>query len=334
MADWNGWGAQLLGQLGAPATPQNLKFLQAWQRAEGGSASYNPLNTTQGFNGATSYNSAGVKNYGSASAGLAATKATLLNGRYGNIVGDLRSGHATAAQLATDVANSPWGTGSGVLKVLGSGPVKGTRTTQAAQQQVATQIAGGAPSASQAMAAMLLSSSPGNLFAGQPAQGPGLLDMALARQQLGAAQNVGGAGKTSVNIAGTTIHGVSPSSPHDAAAVKTIEGFLGTPYVWGGESPKGFDCSGLLQYTWAQNGVQIPRTSQQQWQSGTAVSKGALRPGDAVFFVGSDGTSTAPGHVGMYIGDGKFVEAPHTGSTVHISTLAGRTDYVGARRYA
>lgn len=129
------------------------------------------------------------------------------------------------------------------------------------------------------------------------------------------------------------VHGVRPASPHDTTAVQTIEKYLGTPYVWGGASPKGFDCSGLLQYVWGQQGVKIPRTSYQQWQTGKAVGRSQLQPGDAVFFKGSDSMNGLPGHVGMYIGGGRFVEAPHTGSVVRISTLAGRGDYMGARRY-
>jgi len=116
-------------------------------------------------------------------------------------------------------------------------------------------------------------------------------------------------------------------------AIALAEHFLGTPYAWGGESPGGFDCSGLLQYVWAKMGIRIPRTSQQQFEAGRRVGRGQLRPGDAVFFVGSDGTRAAPGHVGMYIGGGKFIEAPHTGATVRISNLNGYPGYVGARRY-
>jgi hypothetical protein len=117
-------------------------------------------------------------------------------------------------------------------------------------------------------------------------------------------------------------------------AVSLAEEYIGTPYVWGGESPKGFDCSGLLQYVWGKSGVQIPRTTYEQWQAGRQVGRGQLRYGDAVFFRGSDARGNLPGHVGIYIGGGRFIESPHSGSTVHISRLAGRRDYVGARRYA
>jgi cell wall-associated NlpC family hydrolase len=122
-------------------------------------------------------------------------------------------------------------------------------------------------------------------------------------------------------------------TPQAAAAVKTAREYLGTPYVWGGESAKGFDCSGLLQYIYAKQGISIPRTSQAQYQAGTPVAKDNLLPGDAVFFTGSDGTHASPGHVGIYIGDGNVIQAPHTGTTVQITPLSMMGDYVGARRY-
>ena len=114
-------------------------------------------------------------------------------------------------------------------------------------------------------------------------------------------------------------------------AIALAEHFLGTPYAWGGESPSGFDCSGLLQYVWARMGVRIPRTSQEQWRAGRRVSIRNLRPGDAVFF---EPTASGPGHVGMYIGGGRFIESPHTGATVRISNLRGYPGYMGARRFS
>lgn len=130
------------------------------------------------------------------------------------------------------------------------------------------------------------------------------------------------------------VHGVQAESTHDLSAVKTIKQYLGTPYKWGGASPGGFDCSGLLQYVWGKQGVTIPRTTYTQWKVGAAVAQNQLRPGDAVFFRGSDSIDGLPGHVGMYIGNGRYVEAPHTGANVQIATLADASGYMGARRYA
>lgn len=123
MADF---ATALLASLGARNTPENVRFVNAWIRAEGTRAAYNPLATTQGAPGASSFNSVGVRNYPNFQTGLDATVKTLNNGYYGPIVTGLRSGTASAQQLAQAVANSPWGTGSGVLRVLGSnggGPI-------------------------------------------------------------------------------------------------------------------------------------------------------------------------------------------------------------------
>lgn len=117
MADFR---VALLKRLGAPPTPENLKFLNAWIRAEGTSAANNPLATTHNMPGATAFNSVGVRNFRSFNQGVEATYKTLTNGLYDNIVNGLRSGNASAVQLGQAVAGSPWGTGAGVLRVLGA----------------------------------------------------------------------------------------------------------------------------------------------------------------------------------------------------------------------
>lgn len=110
--------APILRGIGAPVTPTTTRDLAAWQRAEGGSATYNPFNTTFGGFGGTNYNSVGVKNYPTARAGIQATINTLLNGRYGNLVRGLRAGGAPA-RFASDLGASPWGTnGNLVAKIL------------------------------------------------------------------------------------------------------------------------------------------------------------------------------------------------------------------------
>lgn len=104
--------------------------------------------------------------------------------------------------------------------------------------------------------------------------------------------------------------------------------FLGTPYVWGGGSPNpGFDCSGFTQYVYRHFGVSLGRTTYDQIKDGVEVSKGQLQAGDLVFF----GTLDDPHHMGMYIGNGMYIHAPHTGDVIKISPL-GRSDYLTARR--
>lgn len=121
MAGYGGWQAAVLQGLKAPVSPSNIKLLNAWQRAEGGAAAYNPLNTTQGP-GVSSYNSVGVKNYASPQAGTQATIQTLMNGRYGPIIQGLRQ-NANPLSIADAVGSSPWGTSGSLIRSVLGGPV-------------------------------------------------------------------------------------------------------------------------------------------------------------------------------------------------------------------
>ena len=121
---------------------------------------------------------------------------------------------------------------------------------------------------------------------------------------------------------------VGPAPPPTHSSVVAIaERYLGVPYRWGGASPSGFDCSGLVMYVFAQVGVSLPHSSYAQYGMGTPVSRDQLQPGDLVFFDGL-------GHVGIYVGGGSFIHAPHTGDVVKISSMTGwyASTYVGARR--
>jgi cell wall-associated NlpC family hydrolase len=109
---------------------------------------------------------------------------------------------------------------------------------------------------------------------------------------------------------------------HTAAASIALH-YLGVPYVYGGASPSGFDCSGLVMYVYAQLGISLPHYTVAQWNATEPISSPA--PGDLVFFNGL-------GHVGIYIGGGRFVDAPHTGSVVRIDSIANFGGYDGARR--
>jgi cell wall-associated NlpC family hydrolase len=105
-----------------------------------------------------------------------------------------------------------------------------------------------------------------------------------------------------------------------ATAVAYARRQIGRPYVWGGTGPGGFDCSGLAMEAWAAAGVQVERTSEQQWASERRVA--IPRPGDLVFFAGGDGTPTAPGHVGIVIDPARhlMVDAYTTGWGVVVQT--------------
>jgi peptidoglycan DL-endopeptidase CwlO len=106
--------------------------------------------------------------------------------------------------------------------------------------------------------------------------------------------------------------------------------YLGTPYVYGGASPSGFDCSGLVMYAYAQVGISLPHytVAQYNYSDAVSVSRSQLQPGDLVFFAGL-------GHVGIYVGNGQFIHAPHTGSVVRIDSLSSgwySSEYDGAKR--
>jgi cell wall-associated NlpC family hydrolase len=118
-----------------------------------------------------------------------------------------------------------------------------------------------------------------------------------------------------------------PAAGHPQAAQIAL-GYIGIPYRWGGATPAGFDCSGLVSYVYAQLGIQLPHYAAAQFDYGSPVARDQLQPGDLVFF---DNLA----HVGIYIGADQFVHAPHAGTVVSIDSLddawyAGH--YVGARR--
>jgi cell wall-associated NlpC family hydrolase len=128
--------------------------------------------------------------------------------------------------------------------------------------------------------------------------------------------------------ASASVDGASVAPPSQYTGVVAIAmRYLGVQYVWGGSSPSGFDCSGLVAYVYAQVGVSLPHYTGALWNVGVPVSRSDLQPGDLVFFDGL-------GHVGIYIGGNAFIHAPHTGDVVKISSISGwyADTYVGARR--
>jgi cell wall-associated NlpC family hydrolase len=108
------------------------------------------------------------------------------------------------------------------------------------------------------------------------------------------------------------------SAPAGRTAVDFARRQLGIPYRWGGTGAGGYDCSGLVQAAWRHAGVGLPRTSMAQARTGTRVSRTALRPGDLVF-------TDHLGHVQLYVGGGRVIEAPYPGSVVRYAPLRGAT---------
>jgi cell wall-associated NlpC family hydrolase len=116
-----------------------------------------------------------------------------------------------------------------------------------------------------------------------------------------------------------------PGSSLGAKAVAIAQQYLGVPYVWGGASPSGFDCSGLVMYVYGQLGVSLPHNAAAQYASLPHVPLNDLQPGDLVFFYGF-------GHVGIYVGGGEMIHAPHTGAVVSYASISGEGPISGAAR--
>lgn len=117
-----------------------------------------------------------------------------------------------------------------------------------------------------------------------------------------------------------------PLPPLGEQAARRALGEVGVSYRFGGESPSGFDCSGLVRWSYLQVGIDLPHSSYALYGRGLRVSRSHLRPGDVLFFDGL-------GHVGLYVGHGRMVHAPYTGTHVQVVSLGSwRGEFDGARR--
>ena len=150
----------------------------------------------------------------------------------------------------------------------------------------------------------------------------------LARQQQLAAAAATALASQSLTPAATTPAAEHYSGNAAQIAIQVAKEQLGKPYVWGAAGPDSFDCSGLTMYAYGKAGIALPHYTGDQWNQGRHVSESELQPGDLIFFEAN------LGHMGMYLGGGQFIHAPHTGDVVKISPLSDwyQQEYAGAVR--
>ncbi len=204
------------------------------------------------------------------------------------------------------------------------------RTAHSEQQQVVAERAAQRQRIESQLAQrrQLLSSIRGEIARIKAAEAARQLQLASQARTRMASQSTPAPAPDTVGVAASTPEGSTVAPPNTHGGVVGIAmRYLGVPYRWGGASPSGFDCSGLVVYAYSQMGISLPHSTYALYAMGTAVSRDQLQPGDLVFFSGL-------GHMGIYIGGGQFIHAPHTGDVVKISSLSGyySSAWVGARR--
>jgi cell wall-associated NlpC family hydrolase len=155
-------------------------------------------------------------------------------------------------------------------------------------------------------------------------------NFSVVSAQLPSGSAAAGCTGTAGGVAGG-VPAISAPNQIVATAIAFAEQQLGKPYLFGGTGPDAFDCSGLVMMAYRSAGVNIERTSEQQWATEQRIPAAQAQPGDLVFFAGADGTPTSPGHVGLVIGGGKMIEAYATGFPIRVATYTNR-DPVGFTR--
>ena len=137
----------------------------------------------------------------------------------------------------------------------------------------------------------------------------------------------------SVGVAGTTPPAHAEAQAHTHPALAVALDMIGKPYRYGGASPRGFDCSGLVYYSYRRAGIEVPRTTTEQYRRSEHLKLANLQPGDLIFFTIS---RRKPSHVGIYVGGGQFIHAPSRGKRVAYASLGDpywKSRVIGAGRF-
>lgn len=260
----------------------------------------------------------------------------LANRMGGKLGGVLGKGGSTGAASAAAADTGEWGAAAtmggvgGLGAVAGAaGPIAGAASVGLIARSLAAKYLdnpinsavqrSGAPGILKGIVSGAKDFSLGGGVSGLVSQG--FNDLFGRNSRSGQAGNSGAAAGTGSPTSAPSMAGNSSSMLADA------EKYLGVPYRWGGTNPAtGLDCSGLVQLAGKEAGIALPRTSQEQNRVGTAIPNlSAARAGDLVFYPGSDGTAQNPGHVGIYAGGGKMIDAPHTGTNVRFDNVGNPT---------
>lgn len=331
MADWR---VATLKALKAPVTKGNLQFLASWQRWEGGhtnnSARFNWLNTTHGSQ-YPAMNSVGVRVYPNFQTGIKMLSSVLRSG-YPALTKLLRAGNGSAA--VSDPGGladlNKWLSGRAtpqvtpyVQKIAGTLGIRAPLAPGNSGSPGSTTTATGGIATGSAKAS--LGPAEGYTPPNLSAPSPGLTRGFTVKPGVGLGPGIPKIDTAGFKIINTNFkagklpplqvqHENTKPSGQTNGIVSLAREYLGTKYVYGGNTPKGFDCSGFAQWVYGHMGIKLPRVSWDQAKVGTRVSVKNLRQGDLVFFYGGE-------HEGIYIGNGKFIHAPHTGDVVKISNL-------------
>ena len=339
MANSEGWVTRFLKSRNLPVTPASVNFLNTWQRYEGGAthndAAYNYLNTTTGSD-YPAINSVGVRRFPNEQVGFDMLDRTLRNGRYGNIVAGLESGDPYSRDISGDLQTWVSGRRDGnpgyAKKVLGA------RYTSTPPQNTP-------PAVTDRPKQPVVANPKGFTQADVQASQNRQRSFDLIGQVLAYATE----GRVDSNIFANTVQAVSPKGTVEPPVVKNkktgekkipasdnpntnrmlafAHKQVGKPYVFGsGPGLDSFDCSDLIQASYKEIGIDIPRVTYDQIKIGRPVKWGEFQPGDLIF-------SGNGGHVTMYVGGGKVISAPYTGTVVQYQPVSRfKKSFVTAKR--